>query len=132
MDARHDMRYASRMRIVRTLVVAVVALALLAPVSRAFASGGSGKVETVTVTKAYTNATATSGGELLIKASSTNTSAILTAYRPDGSVIGFVVNGGGGKYGGTVMAYQSYDPIAITVRSSTGASVTVPTTAFGV
>ena len=91
---------------------------------------GSGQVETITVSKCFTNATATSGGQMLIKASSTNSGAQLLAYRPDGSLIGEVQNGGGGRYGGTVMPYQPYDPINVTIISSTGGSVTVPTTPF--
>jgi hypothetical protein len=39
-------------------------------------------------------------------------------------------NGGGSRYGGTVMPYQPYDPISVTIKSSAGGSVTVPTTGF--
>lgn len=84
----------------------------------------------IRVDKCYTNATANGGGEMLIKASSSNPDAVLTAYRPDGTVIGQVQNGGGSKYGGTVMRYQPYDPGHVTIRSSTGGSVTVATTPF--
>ena len=93
--------------------------------------GGSGtQGETVSVSKCYTNATATAGGQMLIKAQSTNSGARLFAYRPDGSPIGEVQNGGGSRYGGTVMPWQPYDPVNVTVRSSAGGSVTVPTTPF--
>ena len=91
---------------------------------------GSGQVETITVSKCFTNATATSGGQMLIKASSSDAAVRLFAYRPDGSLIGEVQNGGGSRYGGTVMPYQPYDPVTVTVRSSAGASVSVPTTPF--
>lgn len=110
------------------------------PFSRSLASGGSGSggggggggtaVDTIKVSKCYCNAAGTSGGEMLIKASSSNTSARLFAYRPDGSYIGEVQNGGGSRYGGTVMPYQPYDPINVTIQSNAGGSVTVPTTPF--
>jgi uncharacterized repeat protein (TIGR01451 family) len=88
--------------------------------------------DTIKVTKCYTNATATSGGEMLIKASSSDTTARLFAYRPDGTLIGELQNGGGSRYGGTVMPYQPYDPVNVTIRSTSGGSVTVPTTPFQV
>lgn len=87
-------------------------------------------VDSVRVSKCYTNATASSGGELLIKASSSDPNARLLAYRPDGSLIGEVQNGGGSRYGGTVMPYQAHDPGSVTIRSSSGGSVTVPTGPF--
>lgn len=87
-------------------------------------------VDTIKVTKCYTNATATSGGEMLIKASSSDPTARLFAYRPDGTLIGEVQNGGGSRYGGTVMPYQPYDPLTVTIRSSSGGSIEVPTTPF--
>jgi hypothetical protein len=97
--------------------------------------GGGGSVQstsvdTITVTKAYTNATPDSGGEMLIKASSSDSSARLSAYRPDGTYIGAVQNGGGGRYGGTVMPYQFTYSATVTIRSSSGGSITVPTTPF--
>ena len=87
-------------------------------------------VDAVRVTKCYTNATASGGGQLLIKAGSSDRAARLSAYRPDGSLIGQVQNGGGDRYGGTVMPYQPYDPVTVTIRSSAGGSITVPTTPF--
>lgn len=100
-------------------------------------SGGGGgtttqtpKVDSIKVDKAYTNATPTSGGEMLIKASSSDTSARLFAYRPDGVLIGEVQNGGGSRYGGTVMPWQFVYSPSITVQSSSGGSITVPTTPF--
>ena len=70
------------------------------------------------------------GGQMLIKAASSNPTARLFAYRPDGSLIGEVQNGGGSRYGGTVMPYQPYDPGTVTIKSSAGGSTTVPTTPF--
>ena len=83
-------------------------------------------VDTIKVTKCYTN----TGGQMLIKASSSDVTARLFAYRPDGTLIGELQNGGGSRYGGTVMPYQPYDPINVTIRSSSGGSITVPTTPF--
>jgi len=87
-------------------------------------------VDTIKVTKCYTNATAGTGGQMLIKASSSDATARLFAYRPDGTLIGEAQNGGGSRYGGTVMPYQPYDPVNVTIRSSSGGSITVPTTPF--
>ena len=87
-------------------------------------------LDTIKVTKCYTNATTTGGGEMLIKASSSDTTARLFAYRPDGTLIGEVQNGGGSRYGGTVMPYQPYDPATVTIKSSSGGSLSVPTTPF--
>jgi hypothetical protein len=92
--------------------------------------GGSSQIDVVSVSKCYTNATQHTGGEMLIKASSSDPSARLYAYRPDGSLIGEVQNGGGGRYGGSVMPYQSYDPGTVTISSSSGGSITVPTGPF--
>lgn len=86
--------------------------------------------DTIKVTKAYTNATPDSGGQMLIKASSSDTTARLFAYRPDGVYIGEVQNGGGSRYGGTVMPYQPVYPASVTIQSSSGGSITVPTTPF--
>ena len=94
-------------------------------------SGGGGvKVDDIRVSKCFTNATATSGGEMLIKASSSDPTARLFAYRPDGTLQGEVQNGGGSRYGGTVMGFVPYDPGSMILRSSAGGSITVPTTPF--
>ncbi len=92
--------------------------------------GGGVKVDDIRVSKCFTNASATSGGEMLIKASSSDPTARLFAYRPDGTLQGEVQNGGGSRYGGTVMAYIPYDPGSMIIRSSSGGSITVPTTPF--
>jgi hypothetical protein len=130
------------MRLTRTQLttMAVTASIALTGAATAYASGGSSggggtttqtpKVDSIKVTKAYTNATPDSGGEMLIKASSSDTSARLFAYRPDGGYIGEVQNGGGSRYGGTVMPYQFSYSATITIQSSSGGSITVPTTPF--
>lgn len=93
------------------------------------ASGGGGittKVDNIKVSKCYYN----SAGEMLIKAASSDSTARLNAYRPDGTYIGEVQNGGGSRYGGTVMPWQPYDPIYVMIISISGGSITAPTTPF--
>ena len=92
--------------------------------------GGGNQADKIRVSKCYTNATSSTGGELLIKASSSDPNATLVAYRSDGSRIGEVQNGGGSRYGGTVMPYQAKDPGACVIKSSSGGSISVPTTPF--
>ena len=112
------------------IAMSVFAVGAMSDVPAAFASGGSAgsssTVDTIKVSKCYVN----TGGEMLIKASSSDPSAQLVAYRPDGTLIGQVQNGGGSRYGGTVMPYQAYDPVRVTIKSSKGGTVTVPTTPF--
>ena len=107
----------------------------VADLSASAQSGGSGgsssggtavKTDTIKVSKCYCNA----GGEMLIKASSSDPTAHLYAYFPDGTFLGEVQNGGGGRYGGTVMPYVPFDPLLITIKSSSGGKITVPTTPF--
>ena len=136
-----------RMHRTRWTAMALSATLALAGGGTAYASGGSGSgggggggggggttqsVDTITVTKAYTNATPDSGGEMLIKAASSNSNARLFAYRPDGTLIGEVQNGGGGRYGGTVMPYQFVYSATVTITSTAGGTITVPTTPFQV
>ena len=113
---------------------AVISAKAVAPASGASGGGGGGggvKVDDIRVTKCFTNASGASGGEMLIKASSSDVTAVLTAYRGDtGTLIGSVQNGGGSRYGGTVMPYQSSDPGTVIIRSSSGGGITVPTTPF--
>jgi hypothetical protein len=95
---------------------------------RSAASGGGGggvKVDTIKVSKCYCN-----GSQMLIKAASSDPTARLFAYRPDGTYQGEVQNGGGSRYGGTVMGFVPLDPGSMTIKSSTGGSITVPTTPF--
>ena len=87
----------------------------------------SGGTETIKVTKCFFMPGASAS---LIKASSTNSAAHLYAYLPNGEFWGEVQNGGGGKYGGSVMGYIPNDPINVTIKSSSGAEITVPTTPF--
>jgi hypothetical protein len=102
----------------------------------ALASGGSGgggggsasTVDTIKVAKCE-YAVVTGYVELLVSASSSNSSAHLYAYLPDGSYLGEVQNGGGGRYGGTVFL-SMYVPATITIKSSAGGSITVATTPY--
>jgi hypothetical protein len=135
------------MRLTRTQLttMAVTASIALTGATTAYASGGSTsggggggtttttqtpKVDSIKVDKAYTQADPSGGYQMLIKASSSDSSARLFAYRPDGVLIGEVQNGGGSQYGGTVMPWQSVYSASITVQSSSGGSITVPTTPF--
>jgi len=113
------------------LALAAAGVGAVSTAPSAFASGGAGQVkapatDSIKVTKCYTN----SGGQMLIKAASSDASARLFAYRPDGTLIGEVQNGGGSRYGGTVMPWQPYDPVRVTIRSTSGGSVTMATTPF--
>jgi len=98
--------------------------------TRGGGGGGGTQEDRIKVSKCYTNATSTTGGQLLIKASSSDPDATLVAYTARGSRIGEVQNGGGSRYGGTVMPYQSKDPGACVIKSSSGGSISVPTTPF--
>jgi len=126
--------------IAKTLLMATLLVTLIGTIIQptpSFASGGSGggggggggggsQVDAIKVSKCYIN----SAGEMLIKASSSDATARFFAYRPDGTLIGEVQNGGGSRYGGTVMPYQAYDPVYVTITSTSGGSITVPTTPF--
>ena len=67
---------------------------------------------------------------MLIKAASSDPTARLYAVLPNGDYLGEVQNGGGSRYGGTVMGYIPYDPGTMTIKSSSGGIITVPTTPF--
>ena len=67
---------------------------------------------------------------MLIKAGSSDSSARLVAYAPSGYNLGEVQNGGGSRYGGTVMPYYPTDPVFVTIITSSGGSITVPTPPF--
>lgn len=117
------------------LIALIVTISGVSDISAAAQSGGSGggasggstvKTDTIKVSKCYCN----SGGEMLIKASSSDPTAHLYAYFPDGTFLGEVQNGGGSKYGGTVMPFIPYDPLMMTIKSSSGGKITVPTTPF--
>ena len=118
----------TRRSLLPSLIALLVVSVGVAPSLSVARSGGN--TETIKVSKCFTNATSTSYGELLIKAASTNTSAHLYAYRPDGTYQGEVQNGGGSRYGGTVMGFLPFDPGFMIIVSSTGASVVAPTTPF--
>jgi len=109
------------------------AVALLPNGSSASGGGSSGgssataKVDSIKVSKCYYDVPT---GQMLIKASSSDPTAHLYAYRPDGSFQGEVQNGGGSRYGGTVMGYISHDPGTMIIKSSSGGSIVTPTSPF--
>lgn len=115
-----------------TWLALMVAFTLGLMPSLSFASGGSGsggggttppKVDSIKVSKCYY-----SGGNMLIKASSSDPAAHLYVYLPSGEYVGEVQNGGGSRYGGTVTRWIGADPVVVTITSSSGGSITVPTT----
>jgi hypothetical protein len=129
--------------IYRTITKTIIVFAFLAiafgvisqptPVAASGGSGGGGsggttiKMDSIKVSKCYYDAPT---GQMLIKASSSDVTAHLHTYRPDGIYQGEVQNGGGSRYGGTVMGYIPYDPGSMTIKSSSGGSIIVPTTPF--
>ena len=114
-----------------TLLALTILIGITTLVRPVFAGGGGGGggggVDTIKVSKCYYQA---GSGQMLVKASSSDSTARLFAYRPDGTYIGEVQNGGGSRYGGTVMPWQPYDPIYVTIISTSGGRITVPTTPF--
>jgi len=119
-----------------SLMTLVVACSVNLTPNLAVASGGGGsggggggvpQVDSIKVSKCYYDAPT---GQMLIKASSSDPTAHLYAYRPDGTCQGEVQNGGGSRYGGTVMGYIPYDPGTMTLKSSSGGSITAPATPF--
>jgi hypothetical protein len=95
---------------------------LLCPAHSHAGGGGGGGVDKVKVGKCE-YAVVPGYVELLVSASSSNPNAVLVAYLPDGSPLGYVSNGG--QYGGTVFLCE-YVPATITVVSSSGGGATVP------
>lgn len=116
-----------------SLAVVVLGVALMFPPPTAHAQrgggGGGGSVDTIRVNKCYYAVVSGAYVELLINANSSNTSARLFAYLPNGQLLGEVQNGGGGRYGGTVFLAFTV-PATITIVSSGGGVVTVPCTPF--
>ena len=109
------------------LAVAVLAISVVVEASGGGGSGGGSKVDSIKVSKCFYDAPS---GEMLIKAASSDPTARLFAYLPSGAYLGEVQNGGGSRYGGTVMGYVGADPVHIYILSSSGGSIIVPTTPF--
>ena len=85
-------------------------------------------VDSIKVTKCYYDV---DSGQMLIKASSSDVTAHLYVYLPDRTYKGEVQNGGGNRYGGTPLGYIPHkDPGTIIIVSSSGGSISVPTTPF--
>lgn len=118
------------------LAVMALGMAILIAPTTGYSSGGGGgggggggrSVDTIKVIKCE-YAVTTSYVELLISASSSNSNALLYAYLPDGTLLGQVQNGGGGRYGGTVFL-SLWVPATITIVSSYGGCITVPCTPY--
>jgi len=117
-----------------TALTALVLIATLSPLTANASGGSSGggggttiKVDSIKVSKCFYQE---GSGQMLIKASSSDASAHLYAYTPAGTYLGEVQNGGGSRYGGTVMGYVGVNPITVIIMSSSGGSIEVPTTPF--
>ncbi|MFO0969366.1 MAG: hypothetical protein U0793_27740 [Gemmataceae bacterium] len=102
---------------------------LIAPAAAHAQKGGGGAVDVIRVNKCYYAVTGGGYVELLINANSSNPAARLYAYLPSGQLLGQVQNGGGGRYGGTVLGTFAV-PAAITIRSSAGGIITAPCVPF--
>ncbi len=109
---------------VRFLGLLVCMAAILSTTSGAWASGGGTRSDTVRVSKCE-YAVTSSYVELLVSASSSNTSARLFVYLPSGDYVGEIQNGGGKQYGGTVFL-RSFVPDTLTIVSSAGGQTTAP------
>jgi hypothetical protein len=124
---KHTLRKAVKVLLLLGLGVSLLNLSTPVWASGGSGSGGGGStsnIDTIKVSKceyAVTQAYV----ELLINASSSNSSAHLYAYLPDGTYLGEVQNGGGGQYGGTVFV-TLYVPASITIISSAGGNLTAP------
>ena len=132
---KHQLKTSITGKLMTALVILGLGISLINVPSPVAASGGSGSgsgggggsttgADTIKVSKCFYFDTG-SYVELLINAGSSNTSAHLYAYLPDGTYLGEVQNGGGGRYGGTVFVTLCI-PASITIISSAGGSITVP------
>lgn len=108
----------------RSLGLLVCVAAILGATGVARGSGGGIQSDTIRVNKCSYFFTG-SYVELLVNASSSNTSARLSVYLPSGAYLGEVQNGGGKQYGGTVLLTPSV-PATLTIASSAGGQITVP------
>lgn len=108
----------------RSLGLLVCVAAILGVGGTAKGSGGGVQADTIRVNKCQYFFTG-SYVQLLVNASSSNTSAHLSVYLPSGAYIGEVQNGGGKQYGGTVFLTPSA-PATLTIVSSAGGQVTAP------
>ena len=122
-------RNIARLLLISSLLLGTMAV-LSAPESAVAGGGGGGgtaKVDSIKVSKCFYDA---GSGQMLIKASSSDPTAHLFAFFPSGAYLGEVQNGGGSRYGGTVMGYVGADPVYILIASSSGGSIIVLTTPF--
>src|ERR1035437_4804575 len=124
---KHQLKTSITGKLMSALVIVGLGISLINVPTPVAASGGSGSgsgggggsttgTDTIKVSKCFYFDTG-SYVELLINASSSNTSAHLCAYLPDGTNLGEVQNGGGGRYGGTVFV-TPHIPASITIIRS--------------
>ncbi len=112
----------------RSLGLLVCVAAILGMTGVARGSGGGIQSDTIRVNKCSYFATG-SYVQLLVNASSSNTSAHLLVYLPSGACLGEIPNGGGKQYGGTVFLTPSV-PDTLTIVSSAGGQITAPCIPF--
>ena len=108
------------------LVVAISTISWT-PLLEASGGGSTSNTDSIKVSKCYYMAGATA---MLIKASSSDPTARLFAFLPNGTALGEIQNGGGSRYGGTVVGYYGPDPVYILIISTSGGSILAPTTPF--
>jgi hypothetical protein len=130
---KHQLRTAGKIILLAGLTLSLLNFAIPVRASGGSGSGGGGgstttNTDTIKVSKCE-YAVTSSYVELLINASSSNSSAHLYAFLSDGTYLGEVQNGGGGQYGGTVFL-SFYVPDSITIKSSAGGIVTAPCVPF--
>lgn len=115
----------------KRVIVGVASLLIMASlVAHARSGGGGGNTETIKVSKCE-YFVSTGLVEWLVKAASSNTTAHLYVYSDTGAYMGEAQNGGGSKYGGTVMlTIGTYVPNTVTIISSSGGTTTVTPTVF--
>ena len=107
------------------LTLSIGMVSILAPSAHA---GGvvASRTDRVTIVRCmYAAANKT----VLITAKSSDSRATLEAYTPSGKHLGWVQNGGGARYGGTVF-WVGGDPKSIAIKSSSGGEVVAKTTPY--
>jgi hypothetical protein len=135
---KHQIKKTAKMVLAAGLGLSLLAIATPVRASGGSGSGGSGgsggggstaSVDQIKVTKCEYSVVQGGYVELLVHATSSNSSAHLYAYLPDGTFLGEVQNGGAGRYGGTVFG-SFYVPDSILIVSSACGSIVAPCVPF--
>ena len=107
------------------LTLAIGMVSILAPSAHA-AGVAAARTDSVHIARCMY---AVANKTVLITANSSDPRATLSAYTPSGKYLGWVQNGGGARYGGTVF-WVGGDPKEITIKSSSGGSAEAKTTPY--